>query len=85
LAPPHRRTRSHEPDDLDRDLSPESHRPIARISGVSHLYENRDLAVTTDYRDVFPEILARRMGLTCLASVFTGFALDEGRYLGLVV
>ena len=29
----------------------------------SHLYENRDLAVTTDFRDVFAEIFARRMAI----------------------
>src|SRR5450432_1863554 len=28
----------------------------------SHLYENRDVAVTTDFRDVFAEILDKRMG-----------------------
>ena len=29
----------------------------------SHLYENRDLAVTTDFRDVFAEILEKRMAI----------------------
>lgn len=34
---------------------------------LAHLYENRDLAVTTDFRDVFAEILVKRIGITNLA------------------
>jgi uncharacterized protein (DUF1501 family) len=49
----------------------------------SHLYENRDLAVTTDFRDVFAEILARRMGITDLKPVFPGYPLDEKKHLGI--
>ena len=30
---------------------------------ASHLYENRDLAVTTDFRDVFGEVVTRHLGL----------------------
>ena len=37
---------------------------------ASHLYENRDLAVTTDFRDVFAEVLAKRLGVTSMKSVF---------------
>jgi uncharacterized protein (DUF1501 family) len=51
---------------------------------ASHLYENRDLAVTTDFRDVFAEILARRMGIRDLEPVFPGYALDKGSRLGLI-
>ena len=50
----------------------------------SHLYENRDLAVTTDFRDVFAEVLARRMGVANLKPVFPGYALDERNRLGLI-
>jgi len=50
----------------------------------SHLYENRDLAVTTDFRDVFAEILARRMTVTRLEPVFPGYVLDEKKRLGIV-
>jgi len=51
---------------------------------ASHLYENRDLAVTTDFRDVFSEILDRRMGVKEVASVFPGYPLDPGKKLGVV-
>jgi uncharacterized protein (DUF1501 family) len=37
------------------------------------LFERRDLAVTTDYRDVLSEILTRHMGVTNLSRVFPEF------------
>ena len=45
------------------------------------LYENRDLALTTDFRDVLGELVARHLGNPSLAGVFPGYA---PRYLGLV-
>jgi len=51
----------------------------------SHLYENRDLAVTTDFRDVFAEVLAKRMSISGLASVFPGYDCDSSKRLGLIV
>ena len=50
----------------------------------SHLYENRDLAVTTDFRDVFAEILAKRMGFADLTPVFPGYELSEKKRLGII-
>jgi uncharacterized protein (DUF1501 family) len=50
----------------------------------SHLYENRDLAVTTDFRDVFAEILAKRLGIADLKPVFPGYGLDEKKRLGII-
>jgi uncharacterized protein (DUF1501 family) len=50
----------------------------------SHLYENRDLAVTTDFRDVFAEILEKRMTIARLESVFPGYVLDEKKRLGII-
>ena len=38
-----------------------------------HLYENRDLAVTTDFRDVFGEILTKQLAVPSLAKVFPGY------------
>ncbi len=38
------------------------------------LYENRDLAVTTDYRDILAEVLADRAGNTQLDTVFPGYS-----------
>jgi uncharacterized protein (DUF1501 family) len=49
----------------------------------SHLYENRDLAVTTDFRDVFAEVLEKRAQVRNLAAVFPGYALDAKKRLGL--
>jgi len=50
----------------------------------SHLYENRDLTVTTDFRDVFAEILGKRMTIARLESVFPGYVLDEKKRLGII-
>jgi uncharacterized protein (DUF1501 family) len=38
------------------------------------LYEGRDLALTTDFRTVFSEILTGHLGATSLATVFPGFS-----------
>ena len=45
------------------------------------LYEGRDLAMTTDFRDVLGELVARHMGNGSLTGVFPGY---EGKFLGLV-
>ena len=45
------------------------------------LYEGRDLALTTDFRDVLGELVARHMGYTTLDGVFPGYA---PKFLGLV-
>jgi uncharacterized protein (DUF1501 family) len=50
----------------------------------AHLYENRDLAVTTDFRDVFAEVLAKRMRVTALDRVFPGYDCAESKRLGVV-
>ncbi len=52
---------------------------------ASHLYENRDLAVTTDFRDVFAEVLSKRMGVANLAPVFPRYPVDEKKRLGIVM
>ena len=50
----------------------------------SHLYENRDLAITTDFRDVFAEVLAKRLRVTALDRVFPGYDCAEGKRLGVI-
>ncbi|MFN2632729.1 MAG: DUF1501 domain-containing protein [Thermoanaerobaculia bacterium] len=50
----------------------------------AQLYENRDVAVTTDFRDVFAEVLTRRLGVADLNPVFPGYAIEEKRRLGVV-
>lgn len=46
------------------------------------LYEGRDLALTTDFRDVFGEIASRHLGTTNLKSVFPGYALNNSQFKG---
>ncbi|SPE42976.1 conserved exported hypothetical protein [Candidatus Sulfopaludibacter sp. SbA3] len=45
------------------------------------LYESRDLALTTDFRDVLGELVARHTGNTNLQGVFPGYS---PKFLGLV-
>jgi uncharacterized protein (DUF1501 family) len=48
------------------------------------LYEGRDLALTTDFRDVFGEIATRHLGSTNTKSVFPGYTLTKSNFKGLV-
>jgi uncharacterized protein (DUF1501 family) len=46
------------------------------------LYENRDLALTTDFRDVLGELVERHLGNARLSSVFPGY--DQPKFRGLI-
>jgi uncharacterized protein (DUF1501 family) len=46
------------------------------------LYEGRDLAVTTDFRDLLGEVVARHLGVRDLARVFPGFSSRADRFPG---
>ena len=48
-----------------------------------YLYQGIDLAGTTDFRNVFAELLDRHMGLSNLSSMFPNFSVDAGNYPGL--
>lgn len=48
------------------------------------LFEGRDLALTTDYRDVIARVLAGHLGATDLATVFPGHAVRPGTLDGLL-
>ena len=50
---------------------------------VEHRYEGRDLAVTTDFRDVFGEIVVRHLGVADAGPIFPGYAVQPGRFPGL--
>ncbi|HXD73290.1 MAG TPA: DUF1501 domain-containing protein [Vicinamibacterales bacterium] len=50
---------------------------------VDRRYEGRDLAVTTDFRDVFGEIVVRHLGVRDARPVFPGYAMDPARFPGL--
>jgi uncharacterized protein (DUF1501 family) len=47
----------------------------------SQLYEGRDLALTTDFRQVIGEAVARHMGNADLNPVFPGFENQPGKFL----
>jgi uncharacterized protein (DUF1501 family) len=51
--------------------------------GAAQRYDGRDLAVTTDFRDVFGEIVTKHLGLQDARSVFPGFQISEARFPGL--
>lgn len=47
-------------------------------------YEGRDVAVTTDFRDLFAEILTRHLGARDLSAVFPGYAIAPARFPGVL-
>jgi uncharacterized protein (DUF1501 family) len=47
----------------------------------SQLYEGRDLALTTDFRQVVGEAVARHLGNRNLVEVFPGYENQPGRFL----
>jgi len=47
-------------------------------------FEGRDVAVTTDFRSLFSEILSRHLGAPDLGSVFPGFTQDPTRFVGAI-
>jgi uncharacterized protein (DUF1501 family) len=48
------------------------------------LYERRDLAVTTDFRDVFGEIAEKHLGARDLNAIFPGYRIRTDNYKGLI-
>src|SRR5205814_2659324 len=50
---------------------------------VERRYEGRDLAVTTDFRDVFSEIVVRHLGVDDPRSIFPGYAVSPSKFPGL--
>ena len=50
----------------------------------SQLYEGRDLALTTDFRQVIGESVARHLGNKNLAEVFPGYDNQQGGFLKLL-
>jgi len=47
-------------------------------------FEGRDVAVTTDFRDLFGEVAARHLGGADLSSIFPGYALNPAKYPGAI-
>jgi uncharacterized protein (DUF1501 family) len=50
---------------------------------VEKRYDRRDLAVTTDFRDVFGEIITKHLALRNVRQVFPGYASSPSKYPGL--
>ncbi len=50
---------------------------------VDQRYERRDLAVTTDFRDVFGEIVVRHLGVKDARPIFPGYAISPAKFPGL--
>jgi uncharacterized protein (DUF1501 family) len=48
------------------------------------LYEGRDLALTTDFRSVFAEVVSDHLGARAVDRIFPGFAASPRDFLGLV-
>jgi uncharacterized protein (DUF1501 family) len=51
---------------------------------TDQLYEGRDLALTTDFRDVFSEIAARHLGAGNLNAIFPGFNASPANFRGFI-
>jgi uncharacterized protein (DUF1501 family) len=49
---------------------------------VEQRFEGRDLAVTTDFRHVFAEVVVRHLGIRDPRPVFPGFEVSERRFPG---
>jgi uncharacterized protein (DUF1501 family) len=62
-------------------------RMAGRWPGLAHeqLYEGRDLAVTTDFRNLFAEVAARHLGVAVTAPLFPGFPMNPAEYPGVLV
>ena len=50
---------------------------------VEQRYERRDLAVTTDFRDVFGEIVVRHLGVADAKPIFPGYSISPSKFPGL--
>ena len=49
---------------------------------VEQRYDRRDLAVTTDFRDVFGEIVTRHLGVTDARGIFPGYNVQPAKFPG---
>jgi uncharacterized protein (DUF1501 family) len=49
---------------------------------TDQLYEGRDVALTTDFRDVFGEIAQRHLGVSNVQPVFPGYAASPAKFKG---
>ncbi len=52
---------------------------------IEQLFQGRDLAVTTDFRNLFAEIAIRHLGVPGSAPLFPGFPTNSAKYPGVLV
>jgi len=66
--------------------SVEGGRVYGRWPGLdeANLHQGRDLAVTTDFRDLFGEVLLGHLGAADLGPIFPGYQLDHRRFTGVM-
>jgi uncharacterized protein (DUF1501 family) len=50
----------------------------------NQLYEGRDLAITTDFRDVFAELAKNHLGAANLNTIFPGYQVSAANFKGLI-
>jgi uncharacterized protein (DUF1501 family) len=50
---------------------------------IEQRYERRDLAITTDFRDVFSEVVVRHMGVRDARPIFPGYDVSPQKFPGL--
>jgi uncharacterized protein (DUF1501 family) len=48
------------------------------------LYEGRDLALTTDFRDVFGEVARKHLGTANVQTLFPGYSVSETKFRGIL-
>lgn len=51
---------------------------------TNELYENRDLALTTDFRDIFAELAKTHLGASNLSAIFPGYQVNPANFKGLI-
>lgn len=51
---------------------------------TNELYEGRDLALTTDFRDVFAELAKNHLGASNINTIFPGYQANTANFKGLV-
>jgi uncharacterized protein (DUF1501 family) len=51
---------------------------------IEQRYERRDLAITTDFRDVFSEVVVRHMGVRDARPIFPGYDVSPTKFPGLL-
>ena len=51
---------------------------------IEQRYDGRDVAVTTDFRDVFAEVVVRHLGVADTRTIFPGYNVNTMKFVGLL-